>query len=291
MSIATRTAMAGLLGWTLAQAPALAQAPQPPLWVVRDADSTVYMVGTVHVMREGMDWRSTALARAVAEAEALWLEIPHLEASEDLQALVMQTGLSPDTPLSSLLTEAELAQLEIILNRHEVALDDFDAFRPWLAYIQISFLPLVQSGFDPENGLDVQIKAQADERGIPVHGFETLEGQFGMLSGLPEQVQLDVLRHTIVNFEDIQADLRIQLDSWIDGDLAPLEAENTKIAAELPEFYEVFFAGRNAGFVDGIEQILAGSGTVLVAVGLGHFAGPESIPALLAERGHAVERR
>ncbi|SDG83195.1 TraB/GumN family protein [Pelagibacterium luteolum] len=283
--------IAALFACSAAVVPAMAQSPEPPIWVVSDEDSTVYMVGTVHVMREGIEWQSTAVADALAKADEVWLEIPDLTPPDNLGGMIMRLGMAPDRPLSSLLDSDEMADLEAILEEHNVPLDGFDSMRPWFAYLQITGLMLMEAGFDPEDGIDAQIKAQADELAVPVRGFETFEEQFDMLSGMDEDVQLDVLRQTIAEYEEAKADLSVQLESWIDGDLELLEAETLEIARDLEAFYEILFVERNIGFVNGIEAILEGEGTTLVAVGLGHYVGPDSIPTLLEERGYTVERR
>lgn len=274
-----------------AASPLAAQTPEPPIWVVEDEDSTVYMVGTVHMMREGVDWESPELSAIFKDVDAVWLELPDFEPPENLGALIMQTALSPDRPLSSLLNEEELAGLEAILAEHQVPIDSFDGLRPWFAYLQLSALMLTDAGFDPQGGIDVHIKGRADELGIPVNGFETFIEQFETLSGMPEDVQLDVLRETIGEYDEAREELVVQLEGWIGGDLSALEAETEEIAQEMEAFYQVLFVDRNEGFVDGIEEILAGEGTTLVAVGLGHYVGPDSIPALLEARGYTVERR
>ncbi|WP_332715966.1 TraB/GumN family protein [Pelagibacterium mangrovi] len=274
-----------------AAAPIVAQAPEPPIWVIEDEDSTIYMVGTVHMMREGVDWEGPELTAILEEVDEVWLELDSFEPPANLGALIMQSGISPETPLSSLLSADEMEELEAILAEHQVPVESFDSLRPWFAYLQISALMLMDAGFDPAGGIDVHIKGRADELGIPVNGFETFEEQFEVLAGMPEDVQLEVLRETIVEYEEAREDLVVQLESWIGGDLTGLEAETEEIAREMEAFYEVLFVDRNHGFVDGIEDILAGEGTALVAVGLGHYVGPDSIPALLEERGYSVERR
>lgn len=274
-----------------AAAPLAAQTPEPPVWVVEDADSTVYMVGTVHMMRDGVEWQSPELSAILDGVDEVWLELADFEPPENLGAMIMQTALSPDRPLSSLLTEDELAGLAAILAEHQVPVDSFDGLRPWFAYLQISALMLMDAGFDPQGGIDVHIKGRADELGIPVNGFETFGEQFETLSGMSEEVQLEVLRETIIEYDEAKQDLVVQLESWIEGDLSVLEAETGEIAQEMEAFYEVLFVERNEGFVDGIEAILAGEGTALVAVGLGHYVGPDSIPSLLEARGYTVERR
>lgn len=286
----TRRIAAGLLLGTTAT-PLAAQTPEPPIWVVEDENSTIYMIGTVHMMRDGVDWESPQLAEILQKADSVWLELDSFEPPADLFGLIMTSGMSPDRPLSSLLNEEEMAGLQTILDEHGVPLESFDGLRPWYAYLQISALMLVEAGFDPAGGIDMHIKARADEMGTPVEGFETFEDQFETLSGMDEAVQLDVLRQTIIEYEDAKTELVGELESWIDGDLSTLERETAEIAEELEGFYDVLFVERNHGFVDGIEDILAGEGTTLVAVGLGHYVGPDSIPEILEERGYTVERR
>lgn len=289
MAFGRWTLGAALLVLGVAATPSAAQTPQPPIWVVGDEDSTIYMIGTVHMMRDGVDWENPKLEAILGETDEVWLELSDFEPPADVFSKIMRTAISPDRPLSSLLDADEMAGLEVILDKHGVPLDSFDDLRPWYAYLQISMLALTQAGFDPEGGIDVRIKQRADELGVPVSGFETFDDQFDMLSGMSEEVQLDLLRQTIIDYDEAQGGLSDELESWIDGDLTVLEQETATIADEMEEFYEALFVNRNRGFVDGIEAILAGEGTALVAVGLGHYVGPDSIPAMLEARGHVVD--
>ena len=98
-TVATAVLAAAALG-----APALAQ---PAMWAVKDADSTIYMLGTVHLLRPETQWRSDALDKAIAEAKELWLELPTTDPQAmagEMMPLVAKYGLSPATPLSKSLT-------------------------------------------------------------------------------------------------------------------------------------------------------------------------------------------
>src|SRR5512138_1544739 len=58
------------LGMSLAlvAGPAQARTPQgahPALWAVADADTTVYLFGTIHLLPEKYQWRTPAFDRAV----------------------------------------------------------------------------------------------------------------------------------------------------------------------------------------------------------------------------------
>lgn len=276
------------LGLGIVAVPALAA---PPIWVVEDEDSTIYMMGTVHMMREGVNWRSADFDAVLAEADEIWLEIDIMNPPPNMLGLIMQYGISPDVTLTDLLSDEEGEILAEILGRQGVPLESMNELRPWFAYLQLSGLMLAQADFEAGQGIDMQIAHEATLAGKPIRGFETFEGQFRVLADMPEDVQLDMLRQTILDYDEALGELQVQLESWIDGDLDTIARMTEEMEAEAPDFYEALFVRRNHGFVDGIEDILRGEGTVLVAVGLGHYFGPQSIPEILAERGYTVEQR
>ena len=39
---------------------------KPPIWIVRDADSTILLFGSVHMLPKGVDWTPPALTDALA---------------------------------------------------------------------------------------------------------------------------------------------------------------------------------------------------------------------------------
>lgn len=93
-------------------AAAQVEVSRPALWVVRDADSTIYMFGTIHLMRPGHDWMGPQITEAFNAAQTLWLEIEDPTDQAAAAPLIMQHGLSPAQPLSSRLTPEEFAELD-----------------------------------------------------------------------------------------------------------------------------------------------------------------------------------
>ena len=118
IQIRMRHAFLALAGCLLASAaPALAQAPASglPMWVIRDADSTIYITGTVHLLPDDVQWRSEKLDAALTEATELWLELAEVGDPEGLNAKLLRTYAdklaSTGQPLSSQLTEDERIRL------------------------------------------------------------------------------------------------------------------------------------------------------------------------------------
>ncbi|WP_196258739.1 TraB/GumN family protein [Pelagibacterium limicola] len=271
---------------------AWAERADPPIWIVRNADSVVYMAGTVHMMR-GEDNTGLALySELVAKSDAVWLEIADISnPPPSMFALIAQYGLSPERPLTDVLEDADLEALAALLAEHGVPLESYLDARPWFAYLQVTGLVLGAAGFDPAQGLDIYIEELARSHAIPVHGFESFEGQFQVFADMDEATQVGLLREVLFEADRSIEELIVSLDAWTTGDLAPLEAILEEMRRSSPEFYDALLVERNREFADGIEAILQGEGRVMVAVGLAHFAGPDSIPAILEDRGYSVEYR
>lgn len=263
----------------------------PALWVVKDADSTIYLFGTVHVLRPNTQWESAKVTTAFNSASDIWFEISNPDDVAALVPLIQQYGVSPATPLSSLLTPEEMTQLDAAARVLGASGAQMDIFRPWYAGLTLSLAPLKKAGYDPASGVELTLKARAEAAGKPIHGFETIEKQVLVLANLPQDIQLEFLRSTLEDFDDATTELDAMVDAWASGDVAALDrVTNEDMKAEAPDIYKAMLTDRNAGFADRIQTLLAGSGTAFVAVGAAHLAGDDSVQSMLEARGVEVER-
>lgn len=263
----------------------------PALWVVRDADSTIYLFGTVHVLRPTTIWRWAPVEEAFDSADEVWLEISNPDDQAALIPLIQQHGLSPARPLSSLLTEAEQAELGEAARSIGMTAAQIDVFRPWLAGLTLSISPLVKAGYDPQSGVELALKARALAAGKPVHGLETVDEQVRILAGLPEDAQLAFLRSTLDSYEDATVDLDRLVEAWSLGDVRTVERYGVSdMRRESEVIYRALLADRNANWAGQIQRMLDGQGTVFIAVGAAHLAGNDSVQRLLERRGVRVVR-
>ncbi len=272
-----------------AAAPAI-QGQGPALWVIKDADSTLYLFGSVHVLRPTTGWASPRVNAAFDSATDVWFEITNPEDQAAMMPLIQQYGLSPQTPLSSRLTPEELAQLDVAAKTIGASAAQLDPLKPWLAALSLSVAPLVTAGYDPQSGVELALKARAQAAGKRLHGFETLEKQVGMLATLPDDVQLEFLRETLKDFDEAVEMLDSMVEAWAKGDVQALDrivVEEMKTDA--PELYKVLLVDRNTDWANQIQTLLQGSGTAFIAVGAAHLTGDDSVQSILQSRGVAVE--
>lgn len=269
------------------EAPAFA----PALFVARDADSTIYLYGTIHLRRPGGDWAGENTKAALAEADELWTEmLIGPESDAIVRQIVQSRGFSPEQPLSSRMSAEEYARFAEVSQSLGVPAASLDQMRPWLASLTISLLPMMQAGYDPEAGVDAAVNNAAGA-GVRRRAFETAEQQIGFFADLDDVAQLQLLHEAVANASEGAGALDELSIAWERGDLATLErVVIDEFQAEAPDVYEIIFVRRNHVWVETLMGELAGSGVDFVAVGAGHMLGDDGLVALLRARGVTVER-
>lgn len=269
------------------------QSINPPLYVVRDADSTMYLYGTVHIRPRDTDWGNDRVRAAITESQEVWTEIEISPAADaQAQQLALQLGAAaPGRPLSSWLSAEENAQLATALTGMGIPTAALEGQEPWIAALTLSVVPMMQAGYDPASGVDRQVDAFAETGGKTMRSFETIEQQLGFFDNMAPEAQREMLREAIVQAPAAAAMITQLTNAWETGDeatLTTLVIEDTR--AQYPELYDLIFVRRNNAWMQMIANELNDSGVDFVAVGAGHLLGAEGLVAQLRARGYTVER-
>ncbi|MBO9561046.1 MAG: TraB/GumN family protein [Caulobacter sp.] len=268
--------------------PALAA---PALWVIKDKDSTIYLFGTIHVLKPQTQWRTPKIAQAFEAADDLVMEIEQPENPADTQALMLKYGIDRTAPLSSKLTPETYAKLQAAGQGMGFPPQALDVMRPWLAALTVSLTPLMKAGYDPESGVEKLLSAQAKAAGKPISAFETMEQQVRFFADMTPAQETQLLESTLDEVDDGPAKIDSLVAAWAAGDEGELEHEMIdEMRRDYPELYKLLLLDRNRDWADQLKTKLAGSGVSFVAVGAGHLTGPDSLQAQLKALGIKAER-
>lgn len=285
-----RRVAAGAAALLATVALALPAAADPAMWVVRDKDSTIYVLGTVHVLRPDTVWRTPAIDRALAESSELWIEVDTDDAAQ-MQSLILKYGVDAAHPLRGKLDADQKARFEAVVTSLGADPAAMDPYRPWLAGLQISLAPIVKAGFDPASGVEAKLKAAAREAGKPIRTLESAEQQIRFFADLPPPVEIAFLLSSLDEAADGPATLDAMVAAWSAGDSDALgKLMIGEMAANYPGLYRTLLVDRNSAWAGKIDDLLDGKGVIVIAVGAGHLVGPDSVQAQLAARGIAAER-
>ncbi|MXO73840.1 TraB/GumN family protein [Altererythrobacter aerius] len=270
----------------LAAAAPVAAPAGPALWKVADEDTTIYLFGTVHVLPKDTQWYDARIARALESSGSIVTELPPAALSDPkMQQVMMSYAMLPaDKNLRALLTPEQKATYEAALTKLKVPVEAFDRFDPWFAGMTLSMLPLIQTGWNPESGVEKVLEGKAGtnvERGA----VETVEMQMKLFDELPQDAQVAFLMAAAENLDKVVPQLQAMVDAWSVGDADKLAALMNEQLQDDPALADRLLYARNRNWAEWIDQRLDQPGTVFMAVGAGHLAGAESVQAALGKRG------
>jgi uncharacterized protein len=264
----------------------------PALFAARDADSTMYIYGTIHLRRAGDAWGGPHVEAALAQSEEIWTEVDMDPAAEARgQAEALRLGMSPQNALSSHLTAEDEERLTALCQRLGLPRQALERMSPWMAALTLTVMPMLQAGYDPQAGVDRAVVAWGREHNKTLRSFETPEQQIALFAGLDEDEEMEMLRYSFEGAEQTVELVNALSAAWDRGDIAALEAQIiTEARTSAPRMYQSFFVDRNNAWMTVLSRELDGAGVDFVAVGAGHLYGPDGLVAQLRRRGVRVER-
>ena len=255
-----------LIAAALAAAPPAATAApttaEPAMFMVRDADTTIYIFGTFHALDSQTQWFNTGVRDAFDQSNELVLEtlIPEGPVVPGKRGLPIRAPSV--TPSASFLATTKMA---------------IDAGQA--------------QGMQVSNGADVILRHAAEEEGKQVEGLETLEFQLNMFNSMPAATAIPAVQRQpggdaagppIKSLSKTMVEME---SAWKQGDQKVFVSMLEQLRNASPDTYRVMFTERNARWADWIAARMQTPGTVFVAVGAGHLAGKDSLLVRLAEKG------
>jgi uncharacterized protein len=261
----------------------------PAIWVVKDKDTTIYLFGTVHVLKPNMMWFDEAVKTAFDKSNQLVIELVEPPAAE-MQALFGKLAVDPNgKKLRSKLNAADLEKYETAMKKLGLPAEQLDMLEPWAVAVTMQVVSLSKDGFDPTSGAESVLTAAAKKAGKAISGLETAEFQLGVFDALPEDKQIRYLIDASADLDKGKQQMDALVSSWANGkpeELAKLMNEGI----EDPVLYKKLLTDRNANWAKWIKERMAKPGTVFMAVGAGHLSGPTSVPTLIKQKGLKAKR-
>lgn len=230
----------------------------PAMFVVGDADTTVYIFGTFHALDGQSKWFDNKVRDAFEQSDELVLEtlVPEGPAPVVAQSF---PAASPVAPSASFLASTRMA---ISAGRSQ--------------------------GMQVDNGADMVLRRAAEIEGKSVEGLETLESQFAMFNSMPASERPPAGKPGTPAqgpMQDLSKAMTDMQAAWKRGDQSVFVRVLGQLERASPQTYRMLFTERNARWADWIAARLQTPGTVFVAVGAGHLAGKDSLLVRLAQLG------
>jgi uncharacterized protein len=286
-----------VLGLTLSclalSASVRADGPLHALWELHGKHNTVYILGSIHVLRPSDYPLAPAVLNAYGNAKSIFMEVNLAEIdSQIMQTELLASARLPEgKTLPVIMGDARYKRAQALAREVGVDLGIFDAFAPWFAAEAISQLQLQQLGFEPKSGVEMFFLERARADGKSVAGLETVHDQIALFDALSMDQQADYLVSSLEEAHDLPKEVDAMVHAWAGGDTQWFADQLKSEIGRDPALYDSVLVARNRKWVPKIEALLNDDKNYLVIVGTGHLVGQGSVIALLKKDGIAAAQR
>ena len=282
-----------LLACLLPAAPSRGDAALHSLWEVHGKHNTVYLLGSIHVLRSADYPLAPAVLDAYANAGALVMEINLAEEDvADIRQEMLDGALLPDgKTLAQVLGAGRYARAQRAAHGIGVDLGGFDRYAPWFVAEAVSQIQLAQQGFEPQSGVEMYFlgKARADRKAVT--GLETAHDQVALFEAMPLESQAEYLVSSLHEAQSLPKEVDEMVRAWQHGDTRWFSDQLKQEFGQDPRLYRSLLGDRNRKWLPKIEALLNEDQNYLVIVGNGHLAGQDNVIELLKRDGIAASQR
>lgn len=260
------------------------------LWELHGKHNTVYLLGSIHVLRPGDYPLGRTIEEAYAHADALVMEINlgAVDLAQMRAEMLASAALPPGKTLAEVLGPERDARAAAIAGGLGIDLGGFSRFAPWFAAEAISQMQLAALGFSPQSGVDFYMLRRAQKDGKAVTGLETVHDQIALFTAMPLDTQADYLLSSLAETHDFAKEVNDMVLAWQRGDSRWFADEIAREFGHEPALYQTLLLARNRKWLPQIEALLNDERNYLVIVGTGHLVGKGSVVDLLRRDGVAV---
>jgi uncharacterized protein YbaP (TraB family) len=257
------------------------------LWEIHGKHNTVYLLGSIHVLRPSDYPLAPELLDAYRQTQSLYMEVNLQEL--DMQAMQVELLASATLPegktLPGILGKPRYDHAAALAHDVGIELSNFDRFAPWFAAEAISQLQLTQLGFQPESGVEMYFLQRAKSDRKSVAGLETVHDQIALFDGLSMDAQAEYLLSSLEEAHDLPKEVDSMVKAWNRGDTAWFERQMKSEFGRDPGLYQSVLVARNRKWIPKIEALLKEDKNYLIIVGTGHLVGAGSVIDLLKKDG------
>jgi uncharacterized protein YbaP (TraB family) len=263
------------------------------LWKVQSSRSTVYLLGSIHFLKEDVYPLNKTIEDAYESSDKLVVEANISDLGNlDLKMLAdrafyknddhIEKHVSPET-YRLIKKESETLGMPIELIRMQ---------KPWFLALSFQAMELMRLGYEPQHGVDYHFLARAQGK-KRILELESLDDQLSLLSGFSDKEQEQFLLYTLKTLNAMGGQVESLVRAWTSGDAQAIEsivADAVVPDANIAPIFQKLFDERNVKMTSRIEGYLNSNGSYFIIVGAGHLVGKRGIVEHLKGKGYVVEQ-
>lgn len=262
------------------------------MWQIEGADNSIYLLGSVHLLRASDHPLPAMVDVAYEDAEVLVMEIDMDDIDPvQTQTLITSLGvLGEGSSLEALMGDSAWQEALAAAEAIDIPLDLLNNSEPWLAAITVEQMLLMRMGFNPSMGVEMHLVQRAATDSKDILGLETIEEQLRFLDNLSAEAQREMLLQSLLQSAGLEALMDELIDAWRDGDVGFMEDTILADMQQYTELHEVIVAARNRRWLEAINEYMTHDDDYLIIVGALHLVGDDGVPSLLRQQGTKIRQ-
>ncbi len=261
------------------------------VWKVTKGEETLYLGGTIHVMRPGDFPLPVEFDRAYEMADTVVFETDLSATSSDdfAAALSRKMLLPPGTSLSRVLKPETYYALRDYLESQKIDIRNVERLHPWAVMLMMTQTALAQNGID-QSGVDAHYSRRASAEGKGQRFLETPTEQMALITRIGEGEEDAMISQTIREMQTVPQMIGWLVRDWREGEMARIDQELVEtMRSDSPQMYRLVLKERNDAWVPRLMSMMGEGKTGFVLVGTMHLAGPDGLLERFKQAGYAVE--
>ena len=262
------------------------------VWVVSTATNTVYLGGTVHLLRPSDYPLPEEFEQAYQASSQLYFETDISSMSDlSVQAqMLQQLTYSDERSLKTVLNEKAYTTLSNYIESIGLPMQLMERFKPGMIVSTLQLLEFQRIGFTPQ-GVDAYFNSRAVGDAKSLGELETVQQQISYLANMGEGNESEFILMSLEDLAETGDVMDDMIQAWRQGDNGKLsEMFVADMRNEAPELYNSLLKNRNLNWIPLIEQMLVDADTEFVLVGAAHLVGPDGLLQLLSSKGSQVRQ-
>jgi uncharacterized protein YbaP (TraB family) len=263
------------------------------LWKVQSSRSTVYLLGSIHFLKEDVYPLNQTIENAFESSDKLVVEANINDLGNlDLKTLADMAFYKNDDHLEKHVSPETYRLIKKESKALGMPIELLGMQKPWLLAMSFQAMELVRLGYSPEHGVDYHFLTRAQGK-KKILELESLEEQLSLLSGFSDREQEQFLIYTLETLRSMERQVGNMVRAWTSGDAQGMEstlADALPPDPSLAPLVQKLFDERNVKMISKIEGYLNSNGSYFVIAGAGHLVGKKGIVELLRSKGYAVEQ-
>jgi len=260
------------------------------LWKVQGKNSSVYLLGSVHVLKSDdyplpdvieqafTNSQIVAFETDIGELENPLIAMKMLEKAKLPEGETLKSQLSPEVYEAFMKHVKESGTPEMIV----------EPLKPAMAAMMVEVFEMMKLGLEPDKGIDKHFYGLAHEAEKKIVPLETVDFQIDLVTGFSKAEGEAMMKATLHELDNVKIELDKMLLAWKTGDSEKLDKMMNEAMADSPAIYKRLVTDRNRRWVPKIEEFLKSGTNAIVIVGAAHLVGKEGVVQLVKDKGYKV---